>query len=110
MDGKNVFDLSGKVAIVTGSTKGIGRAMVEGLALAGAAVVVSSRKQDLCDQVAKEVETATGADVLVSRATPEHPRAKTSSYVFEHILVAEELLGRYLEPGESVHHRNGIRD
>ena len=60
----DVFDLSGKVAIVTGSTKGIGRAMVEGLARAGASVVVSSRKQDLCDQVAKEIEAATGADVL----------------------------------------------
>jgi len=44
-----LFDLTGKVAIVTGSTKGIGRAMVEGLAAAGAKVVVSSRKQDLCD-------------------------------------------------------------
>ena len=41
---------------------------------------------------------------------PDHPRARRSPYVFEHILVAEELLGRYLEPGESVHHRNGIRD
>ena len=50
-----LFDLTGKVAIVTGSTKGIGRAMVEGLAAAGASVVVSSRKQDLCDTVAKEV-------------------------------------------------------
>jgi NAD(P)-dependent dehydrogenase (short-subunit alcohol dehydrogenase family) len=60
-----LFDLSGKVAIVTGSTKGIGRAMVEGLAEAGASVVVSSRKQDLCDQVAKEVEAETG-----SRAFP----------------------------------------
>ena len=59
-----VFDLSGKVAIVTGSTKGIGRAMVEGLAAAGANVVVSSRKQDLCDEVAKEIEAATGAEVL----------------------------------------------
>jgi NAD(P)-dependent dehydrogenase (short-subunit alcohol dehydrogenase family) len=58
------FDLTGKVAIVTGSTKGIGRAMVEGLAAAGASVVVSSRKQDLCEQVAKEVEAATGAAVL----------------------------------------------
>jgi NAD(P)-dependent dehydrogenase (short-subunit alcohol dehydrogenase family) len=56
-----LFDLTGKVAIVTGSTKGIGRAMVEGLAGAGATVVVSSRKQDLCEQVAKEVEAATGA-------------------------------------------------
>ena len=62
--GTDIFDLTGKVAIVTGSTKGIGRAMVEGLAAAGASVVVSSRKQDLCDTVAKEVEAATGAEVL----------------------------------------------
>jgi NAD(P)-dependent dehydrogenase (short-subunit alcohol dehydrogenase family) len=59
-----LFDLAGKVAIVTGSTKGIGRAMVEGLARAGASVVVSSRKQDLCDEVANEIEGLTGAEVL----------------------------------------------
>jgi HNH endonuclease len=41
---------------------------------------------------------------------PDHPRTRRSPYVFEHILVAEQLLGRYLEPGESVHHRNGIRN
>jgi hypothetical protein len=41
---------------------------------------------------------------------PDHPRAKRSPYVFEHILVAQELLGRYLEPGESVHHRNGVKN
>jgi hypothetical protein len=41
---------------------------------------------------------------------PGHPRAISSSYVFEHIMVAEEILGRYLLAGESVHHRNGIRD
>ena len=58
------FDLTGKVAVVTGSTKGIGRAMVEGLAAAGASVVVSSRKQDLCDQVASEVTAATGSRAL----------------------------------------------
>ena len=38
---------------------------------------------------------------------PDHPRGP---YVFEHILVAEELLGRYLAGGESVHHLNGVRD
>jgi gluconate 5-dehydrogenase len=59
-----LFDLTGKVVVVTGSTKGIGRAMVEGLAAAGASVVVSSRKQELCDQVADEVAAATGAEVL----------------------------------------------
>jgi NAD(P)-dependent dehydrogenase (short-subunit alcohol dehydrogenase family) len=52
---RSPFDLTGKVAIVTGSTKGIGRAMISGLAAAGASVVVSSRKQQLCDEVAAEV-------------------------------------------------------
>lgn len=59
-----VFDLSGRVAIVTGSTKGIGKAMALGLSQAGATVVVSSRKQDLCEQVAKEIAGTTGRDVF----------------------------------------------
>jgi hypothetical protein len=37
-------------------------------------------------------------------------RAGNGRYVFEHILVMEEMLGRHLVPGESVHHLNGIRD
>ncbi len=60
----NPFDLTGRVAIVTGSTKGIGRAMASGLARAGANVVVSSRKQDLCEKVASEVEEETGIATL----------------------------------------------
>jgi NAD(P)-dependent dehydrogenase (short-subunit alcohol dehydrogenase family) len=59
-----LFDLTGKVVVVTGSTKGIGRAMAHGLAAAGASVVVSSRKQDLCDDVAKAIATETGAEVI----------------------------------------------
>jgi NAD(P)-dependent dehydrogenase (short-subunit alcohol dehydrogenase family) len=48
---QNMFNLDGKVAIITGSSKGIGEAMAEGLAAFGAKVVISSRKQDACDEV-----------------------------------------------------------
>ena len=41
---------------------------------------------------------------------PDHPRARKTIYVFEHILVMEEQLGRFLEPDETVHHKNGVKD
>jgi hypothetical protein len=45
------------------------------------------------------------------RWAPDHPRAAGKvKYVFEHILVMEERLGRYLQPDENVHHINGVRD
>jgi len=40
----------------------------------------------------------------------DHPRAGKGQYVFEHIIVMERALSRYLLPTESVHHRNGVRD
>jgi len=56
-----LFDLRGKVAIVTGSTKGIGKATVERMAEHGAKVVVSSRNQADCDTVAAEINKRYGA-------------------------------------------------
>jgi dehydrogenase/reductase SDR family member 4 len=48
------FSLENKVAIVTGSSKGIGKAIAKGLAQKGAQVIISSRSQEACDEVAKE--------------------------------------------------------
>ncbi len=56
----NPFDLSGKTAIVTGSSKGIGRSIAEHLARAGAQVVISSRKEGPCLQVAESIRNAGG--------------------------------------------------
>ena len=51
----SLFDMSDSVAIVTGSTKGIGRAIAERLCEQGAKVVVSSRKTDVCEAVTADI-------------------------------------------------------
>ena len=53
-----MFDLTGKSAIITGSSKGIGKSIAMQMALQGAKVVVSSRKVDVCEETAKEINAA----------------------------------------------------
>jgi len=54
------FDLTGKVAVITGSSRGIGRAIAESMAALGAKVVISSRKAEACETVAQEIAAAGG--------------------------------------------------
>ena len=55
-----LFDLTGKVALLTGASKGMGRAMAEGLAEHGARVMLSSRKLDQCQAAADEINAKCG--------------------------------------------------
>ncbi len=58
------FDLSGRTALVTGGTRGLGNAMARGLAEAGADVVITGRKQEGCDAAAAELAELTGRNVV----------------------------------------------
>ncbi|MEQ1707335.1 MAG: glucose 1-dehydrogenase [Terricaulis sp.] len=70
----NLFDLTGKTAIVTGSSKGIGKAIAHRLAEHGANVVVSSRKGDACEAAVAEINAAVGRKAAI--AIPANIAAK----------------------------------
>jgi len=62
---QNPFDLRGQVAVITGSSKGIGRAAAEIMAGLGAKVVISSRKAELCEEVAAGIRQAGGEAIVI---------------------------------------------
>jgi NAD(P)-dependent dehydrogenase (short-subunit alcohol dehydrogenase family) len=71
------YDLTGKVAIITGSTRGIGNAIAKTMAHYGAAVVITGRKQDVCDAVAAEIE-ADGGKALGVATDVTSPEARAN--------------------------------
>ena len=70
----HLFDLTDKVAIITGASRGIGFAIARSFALAGAKVVLASRKQDALDQAAEKIRTE-GGDVIPFAAHTGDPEA-----------------------------------
>jgi NAD(P)-dependent dehydrogenase (short-subunit alcohol dehydrogenase family) len=79
----SLFDLTGKVAIVTGSSKGIGKATAFELAEHGAKVAISSRKQDACDEVAAEINAKYGAGTAIAVAANISDKAGLQNLVDE---------------------------
>jgi len=61
-----IFDLTGKTAVITGSSRGIGRAIAEQMALFGANVVVSSRKTEACEEVVAGIKKAGGKAMAIA--------------------------------------------
>ena len=107
-----LFDLTGKVALITGSTKGIGRAIAMQLAQAGAKVVISSRKADACDEVKREFDakglTAVAIPCNVARkAELENLVARTNdAYGRIDILVCNAASNPYYGPRRPVTKRS----
>lgn len=62
----SLFNLEGRVALITGSTKGIGKAIAVRMAEQGAKVVISSRNQELCDEVAAEIREQGGEAIAIA--------------------------------------------
>ncbi|MCA9257945.1 MAG: SDR family oxidoreductase [Planctomycetales bacterium] len=73
LPGIKQFDLTGRVALVTGGSKGLGLAMAEGLASAGARIAILSRDESLCQQAAKRIHDLYGITAMAVAADVADP-------------------------------------
>ena len=104
------FDLHGQVAIITGSSRGIGKASAWELAEHGAKVVISSRKQDACDEVAAEINGKYGEGTAIAVAANISDKAGLQHLVDEtkaqfgkvDILVCNAASNPYYGPQEGI--------
>ncbi|MBX9881101.1 MAG: SDR family oxidoreductase [Sphingomonas sp.] len=104
------FDLTGQVAIVTGSSRGIGKASAYELAEHGAKVIISSRKQEACDTVAEELNAKFGAGTAIAVAANISDKAGLQHLVDEtrrafgriDILVCNAASNPYYGPQEGI--------
>ena len=98
------FDLTGQVAVITGSSRGIGRSSAELLAKLGAKVVISSRKADACHEVADGIRKAGGDAHVIACNISRHDEVKalvegtTKHYGKVDILVCNAAVNPYYGP------------
>jgi len=106
----NLFDLTGKVAVITGSSRGIGKASAFALAEHGAKVVISSRKQDACDAVAAEINAKHGDGTAIAVAANISDKAGLQHLIDEaraafgqiDVLVCNAASNPYFGPQEGI--------
>jgi NAD(P)-dependent dehydrogenase (short-subunit alcohol dehydrogenase family) len=104
------FNLTGKVAIITGSSKGIGKASAFELAEHGAKIVISSRKQDACDEVAAQINARYGDGTAIAVAANISDKAGLRNLVDEtrrafgqvDVLVCNAASNPYYGPQEGI--------
>ena len=106
----SLFDLTGKIALITGSSRGIGKAIAGAMAMQGAKVVISSRKQDACDAVAAEINEKHGEGTAIAVAASISDKAALEELVRQteaqlgpvDILVCNAASNPYYGPMEGI--------